>query len=178
MPGSAPLPAADPAPVAQLLALCPAHARTPLLDVGQLADKAGVAQLFVKDERARMGLGSFKALGAAYAIAREAAEAGGPWETALSGRTFVTASAGNHGLSVAAGARLFGARARIFLARTVPEGFAARLADKGAEVVRAGATYEQSMAAAERAAEEGDDTLLSDSSWPGYIELPWRVMEG
>jgi len=178
MPGSAPLPAADPAPVAQLLALCPAHARTPLLDVAQLADKAGVAQLFVKDERARMGLGSFKALGAAYAIAREAAEAGGPWETALSGRTFVTASAGNHGLSVAAGARLFGARARIFLARTVPEGFAARLADKGAEVVRAGATYEQSMAAAERAAEQGDGTLLSDSSWPGYTELPWRVMEG
>lgn len=175
MPGSTPMPAADPAPVADLLARCPAHARTPLLD---LAGRAGVARLCLKDERGRMGLGSFKALGAAYAIAREAADAGGRWETALSGRTFVTASAGNHGLSVAAGARLFGARARIFLARTVPEGFAARLADKGAEVVRAGATYEESMAAAERAAEEGGSTLLSDSSWPGYTELPWRVMEG
>jgi diaminopropionate ammonia-lyase len=137
-----------------------------------------VARLFLKDERGRMGLGSFKALGAAYAIAREAADAGGPWETALAGRTFVTASAGNHGLSVAAGARLFGARARIFLARTVPEGFAGRLAGKGAEVVRAGATYEESMAAAERAADAGEGTLLSDSSWPGYTDLPWRVMEG
>src|SRR6056297_2958192 len=177
MPGSAPLPAADPAPVAQLLALCPAHARTPLLDVAQFADKAGVAQLFVKDERARMGLGSFKALGAAYAIAREAAEAGGPWETALSGRTFVTASAGNHGLSVAAGARLFGARAQVFLSETVPEGFAARLRSKGAEVIRAGTTYGESMAAAETLAAETGRTLLSDSSWQGYTALPWRVME-
>ena len=178
MPGSTPMPAANPAPVTDLLARCPAHARTPLLDLADLAGRASVARLCLKDERGRMGLGSFKALGAAYAIAREAADAGGRWETALSGRTFVTASAGNHGLSVAAGARLFGARARIFLARTVPEGFAARLADKGAEVVRAGATYEESMAAAERAAEEGGGTLLSDSSWPGYTELPWRVMEG
>ncbi|RDC71276.1 pyridoxal-phosphate dependent enzyme [Rhodovulum sp. 12E13] len=178
MPGFAPMPAADPAPVAELLAHCPAHARTPLVDLAELADRAGVAHVLLKDERGRMGLGSFKALGAAYAIAREAADAGGPWATALAGRTFVTASAGNHGLSVAAGARLFGARARIFLARTVPEGFAARLAEKGAEVVRAGATYEESMAAAERAADTGEGTLLSDSSWPGYTDLPWRVMEG
>ncbi|MEE4120583.1 MAG: pyridoxal-phosphate dependent enzyme, partial [Paracoccaceae bacterium] len=102
MPGFTPMPAADPAPVADLLALCPAHARTPLLDLADLADRTGVAHLSLKDERGRMGLGSFKALGAAYAIAREAADAGGPWETALSDRTFVTASAGNHGLSVAA----------------------------------------------------------------------------
>ncbi|RBI83784.1 PLP-dependent lyase/thiolase [Rhodosalinus halophilus] len=176
--GTGPLPAADPGPVSALLALCPAHAPTPLVESPRLAARAGAARLFLKDERGRMGLGSFKALGAAYAIAQEAAAAGGPWETALAGRSFVTASAGNHGLSVAAGARLFGAQAQIFLAETVPEGFAARLRAKGAEVVRAGATYEESMAAAERAAETQGWTLLSDSSWPGYTELPWRVMEG
>jgi diaminopropionate ammonia-lyase len=176
--GSSPLPAADPGPVSALLALCPAHAPTPLVESPRLAERAGAARLFLKDERGRMGLGSFKALGAAYAIAQEAAAAGGPWETALAGRSFVTASAGNHGLSVAAGARLFGAQAQIFLAETVPEGFAARLRAKGAAVVRAGATYEDSMAAAERAAQTQGWTLLSDSSWPGYTELPWRVMEG
>jgi diaminopropionate ammonia-lyase len=164
--------------VSALLALCPAHAPTPLVESPRLAARAGAARLFLKDECGRMGLGSFKALGAAYAIAQEAAAAGGPWETALAGRSFVTASAGNHGLSVAAGARLFGAQAQIFLAETVPEGFAARLRAKGAEVVRAGATYEDSMAAAERAAQTQGWTLLSDSSWPGYTELPWRVMEG
>lgn len=127
-----------------------------------------------------MGLGSFKALGAAYVIAHEAAQAApeGEWAQALRGRTYVTASAGNHGLSLAAGARLFGAHAIVYLAETVPEAFAARLHSKGAEVVRAGATYEDSMAAAEASAHANGWTLLSDSSWPGYTGLPWRVMEG
>lgn len=178
MPGAGILPASDPAPVAKLLALCPAHSPTPLLDLPATAGAAGVARLHLKDERGRMGLGSFKALGAAYVIAREAAQAGGPWGTALGGRCLVAASAGNHGLSVATGARLFGARAVIFIAGSVPDGFAARLRAEGAEVVRAGATYEQSMAAAEAAAAERGWTLLSDSSWPGYTRLPWRVMEG
>ena len=136
--------------VGRLLALCPAHARTPLVDLPDLAARIGIARLQVKDERGRMGLGSFKALGAAYAIAREARESvrDGDWGRALAGRTYVAASAGNHGLSVAAGARLFGATAVIYLAETVPEAFAERLRGKGAKVVRAGATYEESMEAA------------------------------
>lgn len=178
LPGPSPLPASNAHPIADLLALCPAHARTPLLEVPSLSRRVGVKRLWLKDERGRMGLGSFKALGAAHAIARAAAETDGPWERALAGRTFVTASAGNHGLSVAAGARVFGARAVIYLAETVPEGFAARLRAKGAEVVRAGAAYEQSVAAAQAVADERGWTLLSDSSWPGYTDLPWRVMEG
>ncbi|MEL7131728.1 MAG: pyridoxal-phosphate dependent enzyme [Pseudomonadota bacterium] len=173
------LPCDDPADVAALLALCPAHAPTPLLDVPDLARHAGVAQVLVKDERARMGLGSFKALGAAFAIAREAAQVGSDdIRVALRGRSFVTASAGNHGLSVAAGAAVFGAQAVIYLADTVPDGFAGRLRASGAHVVREGATYEASMAAAERAAVAEGWTLLSDSSWEGYADLPYRVMEG
>ncbi len=175
-----PLPIADATGVAALLAQCPAHAPTPLLDHPDLAAEAGVARLWIKDERARMGLGSFKALGAAHAIARAAAGAvqGTDWTQALTGQSYVTASAGNHGLSVAAGARLFGAEAIVFLSETVPEAFAERLRAKGARVVRAGATYEASMEAAEAAAATEGWTLLSDSSWPGYTELPLRVMEG
>lgn len=179
------LPSINAAAVAKLLTLCPRHAVTPLIDADDLAQEIGVGQLWIKDERARMGLGSFKALGAAYAIAREAAQAlqeetpeEPVWDTALQGRTFVTASAGNHGLSVAAGAQLFGAHAVIFLAETVPDAFAARLREKGAEVVRAGSDYEASMAAAGAAAEENGWSLLSDSSWPGYTEPARAVMEG
>lgn len=179
----APLPLADAAGVARLLALCPRHAETPLLDLPALADRVGCARVSVKDERARMGLGSFKALGAAHAIARAAAAAVAgqtepDWSRALAGRVFVTASAGNHGLSVAAGARLFGAQAVIYLAETVPVAFAEQLAGMGAEPVRAGADYAASMAAAETAAAERGWTLLSDSSWPGYADWPLRVMEG
>lgn len=173
------LPLADAEGVARLLSSCPRHAETPLRDVAKLAARAGVSRLWVKDERGRMGLGSFKALGAAFAIARDAAATGFlDLRQALAGRTYVAASAGNHGLSVAAGARVFGARAVIVLAETVPDAFAERLRDRGAEVVRAGADYERSMEEAERSAADNGWTLLSDSSWEGYTELPLRVMEG
>ncbi len=187
--GTEHLPLADAGGVSALLRQCPAHAPTPLRDLAPLATRLRLSRLWLKDERSRMGLGSFKALGAAHAIARAAvateAVATGAVATgasdqrhALTGRVFVTASAGNHGLSVATGARIFGARAVIHLAETVPAAFADRLAARGAEVVRAGADYEASMAAAAAAAEAHGWTLLSDSSWPGYTELPLRVMEG
>jgi diaminopropionate ammonia-lyase len=170
----APWPSIKTAAPEALLAQCPAAAETPLVEVEGFG-----ASLWVKDERGRMGLGSFKALGAAYVIAHEAVATGAEdLSSALDGRTYVTASAGNHGLSVAAGARIFGAKAVVYLSDTVPEGFAARLRDKGAEVVRAGAEYEASMHAAFDAAEENGWTLLSDSSWEGYFELPHRLMEG
>ena len=167
-----PAPSTEAARPRALLARCPSHGVTPLSGAPGLARAAGVAHLHIKDERGRMGLGSFKALGAAYVIARDAEEG------RARGRTYVTASAGNHGLSVAAGARVFGAQARIYLSETVPAAFAERLRAEGAEVVRAGATYEASMeAAASDAAREGLE-LLSDSSWPGYTERPFVLMEG
>lgn len=178
LPDAERLPLDDAAPVSNLLSKCPVHAPTPLVDATDLARECEIAALWIKDERARMGLGSFKALGAAHAIARAASATGDPGGDSLTGQTYVTASAGNHGLSVAAGASVFGARAVVYLAETVPEAFAERLRAKGAEVVRAGATYEDSMAAAEAAAKSNGWSLLSDSSWPGYSEMPLRVMEG
>ncbi|MEM6677160.1 MAG: pyridoxal-phosphate dependent enzyme [Pseudomonadota bacterium] len=184
--GLGPMPSIEAEAVAQLLAYCPAHLPTPLLSRPGLAAQTGLGQLRLKDERARMGLGSFKALGAAYAIARDAAAAvsdpaaAAPedWAQALAGRAYVTASAGNHGLSVAAGARVFGAQATVHVAGSVPDGFAARLRAMGARVTRSGAVYEEAMAAAEAEGQTGAAQLLSDSSWPGYTEPPFRVMEG
>lgn len=172
----APYPSTDANRVAALLGKCPASAETPLANASALAP---VAAFWVKDERTRMGLGSFKALGAAYVIARQAVEVSDPPQSdSLKGRTYVTASAGNHGMSVAAGARVFGADAVVYIAETVPESFAERLREKGATPVRAGTDYAASMAAAAKAAKEYGWTLLSDSSWEGYIDLPHTLMEG
>lgn len=167
----------------QLFTLCPAAHRTPLLDRHDLARDLGIGSLWLKDERTRMGLGSFKALGAAFAIARAADNAvragkAAAHDTALSGTTYVCASAGNHGLSMAAGAALFDAAAVVLLAETVPEGFADRLRAKGARVIRHGAVYEDSMAEAMRLAETEGWNLLSDSSWVGYSTPARDVMEG
>ena len=172
-------PSGDAGAVARLLALCPAHGETPLTQSPALARAAGVGAVWIKDERGRMGLGSFKALGAAYCIAHDADQVGtGPWEHRLQGRTYATASAGNHGMSVAAGARVFGAHAVIYLAGTVPDAFAARLRAQGARVVRAGADYEASMRAAAADADANGWTLLSDSTWEGMTGPGYRVMEG
>lgn len=172
----APFPSVQAARVAELLQKCPVASETPLVVTAGLAP---VTALWVKDERSRMGLGSFKALGAAYVIARAAADASpDPGPQTLAGQTYVTASAGNHGMSVAAGARVFGAKAVVYISQTVPESFAQRLTEHGATVVREGADYAASMAAAQHAAESNGWTLLSDSSWDGYITLPHILMEG
>jgi diaminopropionate ammonia-lyase len=169
-----PAPSTDSAAVQALLARCPNAAETEMLQAPNIAQDLNIAQLSVKDERTRMGLGSFKALGAAYVIAHSAIVKG----EAQSAKTYVTASAGNHGLSVAAGAKAFGAASVIFLSQSVPEAFAKRLIAHGATVERAGKTYEQSMIAAQAAAKDNGWILLSDSSWPGYSDLSHRLMEG
>ncbi|WP_187430843.1 Diaminopropionate ammonia-lyase [Roseobacter fucihabitans] len=155
-----------------LLKRCPRAGVTPLTQSETLAKHCDVAEVILKDERSRMGLGSFKALGAAYVIACDHAAG------IARGATYITASAGNHGMSVAAGAAAFGAYSVVYIAETVPQSFADRLAQVGAQVVREGADYEASMQAAARAAKAQRAILLSDSSWPGYVERPHRLMEG
>jgi len=166
MPDGIPYPSTDMAAPVALLGRCPEAAVTPLVQADGLSN---IARVDIKDERSRMGLGSFKALGAAYVIASAPDAAA---------KTYITASAGNHGLSVAAGGRAFGAKAVIFIAETVPASFAERLRALGAEVRREGADYEASMVAAARTAQMHEWTLLSDSSWAGYTKPPLRVMEG
>ncbi len=169
----------------RLLQDCPAYEPTPLVDLPDLAAACGVARLQVKDESKRMGLGSFKALGGAFAVAQMVLDASGAEDPCgeaakrvAGGMTFITASAGNHGLSVAAGAKVFGARAVIVLAAAVPEAFAERIRGLGAEVMRVEGDYEESVAAAKRAASERGWLLLADGSWEGYTERPALVMEG
>lgn len=148
--------------------------------------------MLAKDETQRMGLGAFKALGAPYALMRILDEmwqqkTGGPLPDDLNNpefrafaadQTFVCASAGNHGLGVAAGARKMGAKARVHLSDTVPETFARRLAGFGAQVVRSGAVYDDSITAATEDAERRGAVLLADGTWPGYTQIPKWVMEG
>lgn len=179
LPAETPFPSVEVKRPLKLLEKCPAHGSTPLLDGPEIAAELGIAELFMKDERQRMGLGSFKALGAAYVIANEANQAGAEnLSTALEGQTFITASAGNHGLSVAAGSQVFGAHAIIYLSNTVPKAFGKRLEDMGAEVRFEGVDYEASMHAAMQEAERNNYTLLSDTSWQDYWEAPHRLMEG
>lgn len=168
----------------RLLQACPVYAASPLTAMAIRG-----REVLVKDETARMRLGAFKALGGVYAVAKLIEAAGDAPLAAedfaspairkrAAAMTFVCASAGNHGMAVAAGAALFGAKARIHLSQTVPADFVDRLRAKGAEVVRSGETYEESIAAAIDDAERSGAIHLADGSWEGYTEPPRLVMEG
>ena len=168
-----------------LLGQCPAYQATPLRDMAPLAGELGLAALLAKDETGRMRLGSFKALGGVFAVAQIICDAAGTADpdspaarNIAAGLTFVTASAGNHGLAVASGARIFGARAVIVLDATVPDAFVARIRAAGAEVRRAPGVYEDAVALATRLAKDKGWLLLADGSWPGYTARPALVMEG
>jgi diaminopropionate ammonia-lyase len=168
-----------------LLRQCPVYKPTQLYEHAGLARHFNIDRLFIKDESHRMRLGSFKALGGVFAVAQMISDAAATTdlESEAARRhagkmTFITASAGNHGLSVAAGARIFGAHAVIYLAAAVPEEFANRIRALDAKVVRISGSYEDSVAAAIDAANVNGWLLLADGSWEGYTERPALVMEG
>lgn len=62
----------DPSVPIGLLAQSPVVDETLLIDSALLAELLGISGLHLEDERSRMGLGSVKALGAAYAVAMPA----------------------------------------------------------------------------------------------------------
>jgi len=147
----------------------------------------------MKDEGHRLGLGSFKALGAGYTIVQlvleEAARCLGreidvselnlPEVRAIAGAmTVACATDGNHGRSVAAAARFVGANARIFVHEGVSARRVAAIAELGAEVIRASGTYDDAVAEAVRVCAAEGWTLVSDTSWPGYERVPRLIMQG
>ena len=136
------------------------HAETPLVSLPGLAAAAGVATIHVKDEGQRLGLGSFKALGGAYAVIRlvleeAAARLGRAVEMEAlhspdvrqiaQSMTFACATDGNHGRSVAQGAEFVGARSAIFVHSGVSDERVAAIARFGAETIRVSGSYDDSV---------------------------------
>jgi diaminopropionate ammonia-lyase len=152
----------------------PGYAPTPLLDLAPVAAELGVARLRYKDEGRRFELKSFKALGGAYAV--QHLVAGRPGGAA--GLTVACATDGNHGRAVTWGARRAGCRAVVYVHETVSEGRAEAIRCFGAEVRRVPGSYDDAVrTCAADAAREGW-TVVSDTSWPGYEDIPKLVMQG
>lgn len=175
------------------IASWPAYAPTPLLDLRHTAAALGVARLLFKDEAHRFGLKSFKALGGAYAVFRlladavakagegpatAAALADGRWRHVTEGITVTCATDGNHGRSVAWGARLFHCRCVIVIHATVSEGREAAIAAHGAEIVRVPGGYDESVRHAASVAAANGWQVISDTAYEGYSAVPRRIMQG
>lgn len=148
------------------------YAPTPLRDLPAMAEALDLGQVLYKDEGGRFGLRSFKALGGAYAVDRLVAARG------REGLTVACATDGNHGRSVAWGARRAGVKAVIYIHEHVSEGRAEAIRSYGATVVREGRNYDDSVRACAQAAAANGWQVVSDTSWPGYEEVPKDVMQG
>jgi diaminopropionate ammonia-lyase len=146
----------------------PGYAATPLRDL----PPSGFAVLRMKDEGPRFGLGSFKALGGAYAVGKQVAA--NPDRTI----TVTCATDGNHGRSVAWGAQRFGCDCVIFVHATVSQGRVDAIAAYGARAVRVAGNYDDAVREADRQAQQNGWIVVSDTSYPGYTEIPRDVMQG
>ena len=177
----------------EMLAECPRHVATPLHALPALARRLGVDEIRVKDESQRFGFGAFKALGGVIAVynvlsgavgeayhtsASFADVMKGAYREITSGFVFATASSGNHGRSVAAGARLFGNRCIVFLPKFTSAEKKAAIQARGAEVIRVDGDYDAAVTECRRRSDEEGWTIISDTSWDGYDSVPRSVMRG
>lgn len=175
------------------LATQDADVTTPMHALSDLAAELGVGSLHIKDEGSRLGLGSFKALGGAYAVVKltleeasrrlertvDVAQLASPAvQSIATGLTVTCATDGNHGRSVAQGAQRVGANAVIFVHSGVSDNRIAAIARFGAKMVRVEGTYDDSVAECARVAADKGWTVVSDTSWPGYERTPGLVMQG
>jgi diaminopropionate ammonia-lyase len=191
VPGTTVLPAAGFHRAKAAITGWPNYAPTPLRSLSGLGD---VAEVRIKDESSRFGLGSFKALGGAYAVANlltaELARRGVVPSAAAAdlaqGRhaahtremTVTCATDGNHGRSVAWGAQRFHCRCVIFVHEAVSRGRIDAIARFGAEVITVSGNYDDAVRQADRLAREHNWFVVSDTSYPGYTEVPRDVMQG
>ncbi|WP_217701853.1 diaminopropionate ammonia-lyase [Thalassospira sp. HF15] len=171
----------------------PSYQPTPLHRLSSLAHDCGLGEIWYKDEATRFGLKSFKALGGAYAVARQLQAIiedktgirptvsdilAGKHRDTVSEIVITCATDGNHGRSVAWGAQMFGCGCVIYIHRDVSEGRKQAMEAFGAEVIRIKGNYDESVRLADSEAKSKGRIIVSDTSYEGYMEVPKDVALG
>lgn len=174
----------------------PGYAATPLWSLDALARQVGVRSIYYKDESQRFGrtLGSFKALGAPYAVQRLLADhverkAGyrpssaelrtGKLRSLTNDVTVCVATDGNQGRGLAWGAQQFGCKCVVYIHAKVSEGRKAAMEAFGAEVIRVSGEYEASVNRCRADAAANGWHFVSSTSWDNYLTpLSRHVMQG
>jgi len=171
---------------------------TPLVELRGVAAEFGLGAVYYKDESGRFGLGSFKALGGAYAVLRVVQDAiftatgarasagdlesgDGRFRAITADITVAAATDGNHGRAVAWGASRFGCACRIYLHAGVSDARARALRELGASVTRIRGDYDESVRRAAADAAANGWHLVADTVGAGDdgdFTVPATVMTG
>ena len=171
----------------------PGYQPTPLHRLDKLATDIGVDTIWYKDESQRFHLKSFKALGGAYAVARQLQEkveevtGSKPtfdellekkYDDIISQVVISCATDGNHGRSVSWGCQMFGCQCIIYIHRDVSQGRQQAMEAFGATVKRITGNYDESVKQADADARSQGRIIVSDTSYEGYMEIPKDVALG
>ena len=143
---------------------------TPLIELNKLSKELNLNKIFYKDESKRFNLKSFKALGGAYAVEKITK---GNKDIVVS-----TATAGNHGRSVAWGAKRLGLKCKIFVSEFVSEARGQAMADLGADVIEVKGNYEKSLIECIKQSTENNWQIVQDVAWKDYMVVPKYTMAG
>ena len=146
------------------------YSPTPLLQLNKLSKKLNVNRIFYKDESKRFHLKSFKALGGAYAVEKVTK---GNKEIIVS-----TATAGNHGRSVAWGTQKLGLDCKIFVSEYVSENRVQVMKNFGADVIRVKGNYENSLNECVKQSKKNNWQIVQDVAWENYVYVPKLTMAG
>ncbi len=169
------------------------YAPTPVVELPRVAEKLRLGAVFVKDESQRFGIKAFKALGASYAIYRFLKE---KWETRfgtpftpesfrnpnvvkkLGTFTFTAATDGNHGRAVAWTARMLGQKAVVYMPANSAPARVEAIRGEGAKVVLVEGTFDDCVERCDRDARLNGWQVVSDTAYPGYMDLPKFILLG
>jgi len=146
------------------------YSPTPLISLNKLSEKLKLNKIFYKDESKRFHLKSFKALGGAYAVEKVAK---GNKEIIIS-----TATAGNHGRSVAWGSKKLGLKCKIFISDYVSESRAKIMRNFDADVIRVKGNYENSLNECIKQSNQNNWQIVQDVAWQNYKLIPKLTMAG
>ena len=143
---------------------------TPLLLLNKLSKQLNLNKIFYKDESKRFNLKSFKALGGAYAVEKVTKE--------NKNIVISTATAGNHGRSVAWGSKKLGLKCKIFISEYVSEFRADVMKSFGADVIRVKGNYDNSLKECIKQSKINNWQIVQDVAWEDYKLVPKLTMAG
>ena len=143
---------------------------TPLLKLEKLQKNLKLNNVFYKDESKRFHLKSFKALGGAYAVEKISKK--------KKNIIISSATAGNHGRSVAWGAQRLGLQCKIFVSQYVSEERVKEIEKFGADVIRVKGNYENSLNECKKLSKKNNWNIVQDVSTKNYSYVPLLTMAG
>jgi diaminopropionate ammonia-lyase len=170
----------------------PGYKMSPLRSLPNLAAMFSVGGIWTKDESSRLELNSFKVLGGSFALYRFLQQKLGivgedtPFSYLASDAvkakvgpiTFASATDGNHGRGIAWAAQKLGFKCVIYVHSETSARRIDAIKSNGATVVVIDGNYDDAVRQVAVDAAKNGWTIISDTSWDNYTQIPTWIMQG